>query len=116
MELGDSKLCQKLCGYPPTLTDATDAQTQHFQRLPTPTDATESLPKQVHSASLTGPPVRTTITPMSSGFTWSLSAGKAPPSADDLQSHSVRYSVSKAPWSGLPTITTPSTKTRSQGI
>ena len=41
------KLCQRLRRHPPTLADATDAEIHHFQRLPTPTDATESLPKQV---------------------------------------------------------------------
>ncbi len=60
--------------------------------------------------------MRTTIAPTSNGFTWFLNAGKPPPSADDLPSHSVRYNASKAPWGNLATITTPSTKTRSQGI
>ena len=41
------KLCQKLRPYPPTLTDATDAEIQHFRRWPTPTDARKWLPKQV---------------------------------------------------------------------
>jgi hypothetical protein len=41
------KLCQELCRYPPTLTDATDAEIQQFRRWPTPTDARKSLPKQV---------------------------------------------------------------------
>ena len=41
------KLCQKLRRYPPTLTDATDAEIQHFRRWPTPTDARKWLPKQV---------------------------------------------------------------------
>ena len=48
-------------------------------------------------------PVRTTIAPASSGYTWFLNAGKPPPSADDLQSHSVRYNASKAPWGNLAT-------------
>ena len=39
------KLCQELRRYPPTLTDATDAETQHFQRSPAPTDARKWLPK-----------------------------------------------------------------------
>jgi len=41
------KLCQELRRRPPTLANATDAKTQHFQRLPTPTNARTSLPKQV---------------------------------------------------------------------
>ena len=41
-----AKLCQKLRRYPPTLADASDARIQHFRRLPTPTDARNSLPKQ----------------------------------------------------------------------
>ena len=64
---------------------------------------------------LTGPPVQTTIEPISNGYMWSLSVGKLAPSAGDVPCHSVRYGVSKAPWNGLATITTPSTKTRSQG-
>ena len=60
--------------------------------------------------------MRTTIAPISSAYMWSLDAGKPPPSAADLPSYSVRYSASKAPWGNEPTITTPYTKTRSQGI
>ena len=41
-----SKLCQKLRRRQPALANATDAETQHFQRWPTPTDARTSLPKQ----------------------------------------------------------------------
>jgi hypothetical protein len=45
-DLEEPKLCQRLRRYPPTFTDATDAEIQHFQRSPTPTSARTWLPKQ----------------------------------------------------------------------
>ncbi len=49
------KLCQKLRQRSPTLTDAPDAKTKHFQRWPTPTDASRALAKQALSQLSYGP-------------------------------------------------------------
>ena len=40
------KLHQRLHRYPPTLADATDAESEHFQRWSTPTDAGLALVRQ----------------------------------------------------------------------